>query len=269
LEEDDVGAGPGIARIHQANYGSPRPGDFDRRVFRRIARSFGVDPQARTVYFVEGATEEGFIEHWADMLGVDLHTESVQIVNLEGKDAVRNALFNTILQRLQDDEIFPIIALDEDRHNRANATYDHVGKLRELRKSGLLPLSQYIWRPNFVARNFTEGELVRIAKEEAARRNIDLLITAKEVKSELRSRNATAKQEKDIWTIEDALFKVANKRANTLLLEKGKKWGTLLADWAMQISPPKTVQDERGNRPILTLCNMLLRAKSADYTKSR
>ena len=38
----------------------------DRSVFRNVVRQFGLDPQPRFRWVIEGQTEEGFIRRWAE-----------------------------------------------------------------------------------------------------------------------------------------------------------------------------------------------------------
>jgi hypothetical protein len=265
LEEDDVGHSPDISRVNENLYGSARPGDFDRRAFRRIARRFGVDPQARTVYFVEGETEVAFVRRWAELLGLDLDAASVQVINLSSKNNLRSPLMTELVRRLHEDEIFAVIAVDEDKHSRGRSGVDHVTRLRELWAAKALAIRPCVWRPNFVARNFTPGELVSIAKAEADRHGLCLHLTAKEVAAALRSYNAAATNPQAIRTIEDALFALANQRSQRRLLGKGTEWGKLLADWAVRVAPPKAVQDRDGQRPILALCGLLMRGRYSDY----
>ncbi len=113
-DEADVGQARADV-VNRENYGSDRPGDYQRSVFRRIAREFSVDPGYRLICYVEGETEDAFIRRWFDLVGANPDYEGVRIENLRGKDNVAVPIFEDQLVRLQSEEVLVVVCVDRDQ----------------------------------------------------------------------------------------------------------------------------------------------------------
>ena len=178
-EEDDAMHGPQSQTVKERLFGNSRTADFDRTVFRRIVRSFDVDPQARTTWFVEGETEESFIETAAGGLHLDLARAGVELMNLNGLGGLESDRLRALLERFQREEVFPYVTIDFDKNP------DYPRLLNHYASQGLLPAGYRVWEPDFEVANFTFDELAAAAVRMAADGSVPVTMTGNEIREEM------------------------------------------------------------------------------------
>lgn len=248
LEEDDVRHGPHGQVVKQGLYGSKRTTDFNRRIFRRIAREFGVDPQARTTWFVEGDTEEAFIQRMAQHFHVDLLTAGLDIENLNGIGGLKSDRLQGFLARLQREEVFAFVSVDRDDRR------EPLRWLRQYAARDLLPAGFRVWEPDFEGANFSLDELAQVASGVAVQASIPLSLRAEDIRREMDERKLPAgKAIERLWSA--AHFPGG----------KGPMWGQALANWAVQQPSPPSIADGAGDRPVVALLLHFLRNQHSDY----
>ena len=263
-DEPDVDFPEYNAHINFERYGRGRTSDFERNMYRRIARRFDVDPGYRIYCFLEGDTEVGYVKHWCKHFGVDLDRAGVRLVNLRGKDNM--AVFEDQLRRLQEEEIFALVCVDLDSPGRSEEQAKHIQKLREFEAAGVLPIDFEVWRPNFVQHNFTIEEVVAIVAADATN---GATITLPPDGMEHRMRHDQYDQPRKLpKTAEDAVNGLGYEVSGRQWVSKGERWGALLADWAIDHSTPAELADQRGERRIDAIVAMLLRGRHSDYALS-
>lgn len=248
LEEDDVIYGPQGPDVKRRFYGSPRTADFNRTVFRRIVRDFDLDPQARTIWFIEGDTEEAYIKRMAERLHIDLDRAGVDVMNLNGLGGLSSDRLMELLERFRREEIFPFVSIDSD------ARQEHLRCLRNYASKGLLPIGFKVWNPDFEASNFSYDELAKVANQIAANAGFTADITPAEIEQEMT---------KGSQPVGKTIEKLWNKRL--FFGNKGAAWGKALADWASNNPCPASYADSEGNRPINALLFRLLRGQLSSY----
>lgn len=247
-EEDVVRQGARGAAVKQRLYGSPRTGDFDRAVFRRIARDFEVDPQARITWFLEGPTEESFVERLASHLHVDLVQAGVEIMNLNGLGGLASDRLLALLERFRREEVFSIVSIDAERGGK------HLHLLSKYADRELLSSGFKVWRPDFEEANFSLPELAKAATKLAADDGVSLSLTAEDIQREMETYRLPA------GTAIERLW-----RQGQFYSGKGKLWGQVLADWTMEHGCPAQLADCPGMRPITTLLMYVLKAQWSHY----
>lgn len=248
LEEDDVRHGPRGPAVKQRLYGAARTADFDRRVFRRVAREFGMDPQARTTWFVEGNTEDAFIRRMAERLHLDLNSEGIELMNLGGVGGLGSDRLLGLLERLQREEVFAFVSVDRD--NGGN----HLRQLKSYAARNLLAAGFRMWEPDFEVANFTLDELAQVASGIATVEGVPLTVSAEDISRVMEERKLPAGEAiKRLWS--SAWF----------FGGKGAVWGRALADWAADLPCPPDRADDVGERPIISLLLRLLRGQESHY----
>lgn len=248
LEEDDVRYGPQSPAAKARLYGAPRTADFDRTVFRRIAREFDVDPQARTTWFLEGATERGFVERLAAREHIDLVLNGIEIMDLEGVGGLASNRFRALLERFRREEVFAYVSIDREHGGK------HLGLLRKYAADGLLPAGFTIWEPDFESANYTLAELAGVANTVAAENGVAVTITAQDIQLAMRrDRRPAGEAIKQLW------------RAGKFYGGKGEAWGAALADWAIDHPCPVELADKHGDRPNAALISLLLTGQRSHY----
>ena len=231
-------------------YGGERLLDFDRKVFRRIVRRFGLDPQARLTWLVEGDTEVGLAERLAERYGTTLEEVGMDVMNIRGLGGLNDNRTASLLERLKNEEVFVYVSVDRD----AQAGQEHLRQLKQYARSDLL-VGFELWEPDLEDANFTRSELAQIATDTALAEGIDLKVSEQDLEQEVH-RN---KQRVPVGTA----------IARLLARQGCRNWktgagGRLLADWIMDVPcPPEKAVD--GERPILKLYLYLLRAQTSDY----
>lgn len=247
-EEDDVIYGPQSSQFKARFYGADRTADFDRMVFRRIVRSFDLDPQPRMVWFVEGPTEEAFIKRLACLWHTDLNRGGVEILNLRGVGGLASDRLSELLELFRRHEVFPFISIDEDGGG------EHLRLLRNYAARGLLPAGFKVWQPAFEEANFSIPELAAVAKKVATEGGVACAVSAQDIESEMATSEIPAgKAIERLW-----------QRAK-FYGRKGANWGRSLAKCTMVSLPDRerSISDEL--RPIEGLVLYLLRAQHSSY----
>jgi len=248
LEEDDVGYGPQGPAVKQRLYGSPRTADFNRTTFRRIVRSFDLDPTARTTWFVEGETEEAYINAMAKNMHIDLEKAGLDIMNVHGLGGLAGRNLRSLLERFQSEEIFSFVSVDRDRCAK------HLHDLQNYAQKGLLPIGYEIWEPDFEMINFTLEELAEIANNMARHDGIISAISAVELK-------------RDMDKTQEPIGKVIKRLLgrHKYYGMKGLKWGTALSDWVISHACPVDIADDKGNRRIDSKLLWMLQGQQSEY----
>lgn len=250
-EEDDVRHGPRSPAVKEQRYGARRTTDAERAVRRRIARHFGVDPQARLTWFVEGDTEVAFLRRMADHLGTELVEGGIELVNLYGLGGLAGRQVRQLLERLRREEVFAFVAVDEDRRG------DHLRQLRKMAEEGLVPAGFRVWRPDFETANFTLEELADFAISLASQHGVTVQLGADDIRREMADRRKGAG---------DAAVALLGKVK--VYVGKGQEWGTALADWVSGQEAPLQLAGQGENRPITALLVHLLQGEYWDYRHS-
>lgn len=251
LEEDDARHGPGGPAAKERLYGAPRTADFDRAVFRRIARRFELDPQARTTWFVEGYTEVGFIERLSKHLHLDLPQSGVEIMNIKGLGALAKDHLRGLLERYRREETFVFISADQDDGG------DHLRILRIYGREGLASAGFRVWRRDFEEENFSIDELASAASFYANRGGINAQITADEIRCVMNSGNGRR------IPVGDALERLW-KRA-FFYGGKGLGWGEALADWVFESGELSSVRSREKQRPVVETIKRVIQGQWSDY----
>ena len=83
-DEDHVSFGSQVPNYKERFFGSRTTTDGNRSVFRNVVRQYDLDPQPRVRWFVEGESEIGFIERWAEFCHVNLDRAGIELINLKG-----------------------------------------------------------------------------------------------------------------------------------------------------------------------------------------
>lgn len=248
-------------------YGSSRLADYDRGVFRRIARRFRVDPGYKAYLFVEGPTEVGFVKRWFELVGIDTDRAGARIVNIGGIGNV--SVFEGQLEQLRIDEVFPVVCLDQDA-NGAQERTSHIQKLEEFRNKGLLPVDFEIWTPNFVEHHYSLGEFVEIVRGVNEQYGMTLRVTAEELEYVMMF-DSSGHQRRKRQSAEDAMNSLVRQQYGVQhnVVRKGESWGASLADWMIKNPPPPEFGNDEGLRPIETILQMATRAETASYSLTR
>jgi hypothetical protein len=251
LEEDDARHGPGGPAAKERLYGAPRTADFDRAVFRRIARRFDLDPQARTTWFVEGYTEVGFIERLSQHLHLDLPQSGVEVMNTRGLGSLAKDHLRGLLERYRREETFVFISADQDDGG------NHLRQLRIYGAEGLASAGFRVWRRDFEEENFTLEDLALAANFYAKRDGIDTEITAEDIRAVVESGG-----ERRV-PVGDALERLW--RRAYFYGGKGIRWGEALADWLFESGALTSEGGYQSERPIVETMRRVLRGQWSDY----
>jgi hypothetical protein len=248
LEEDDAIHGSSSALVKSRLYGSSRTADFDRTVFRRIAREFDVDPQARTTWFLEGATEKGFVQRLAERKHIDLVLSGVEVMDLKGLGGLSSDRFRSLLERFQREEVFAYVSIDQDQGG------EHLRLLRKYAADKLLPAGYTIWVPDFESANYTLDELAAIASARATDNGVPMTMTGSDILQGIeQSGKPAGKVIESLW------------RAERYYDGKGEEWGCILADWASDHACPSELVGVDGERPNVGLLSLLLTGQRSHY----
>ena len=262
-DEADVIRSPARnARVNLDRYGRARTSDYERGMFRRIARQYQVDPGYRTYCFLEGPTEVGYVRRWADTAGVNLDQAGVRLISFAGKDNV--GLFEDELRRLKEDEIFAVVCVDLDNPERSAKQEKHLGQLRKFEATGLLPVAFKVWTPNFVQHNFTTTEVLTLIVAKAAKREYTLTLSPNDIEHYM-SHDKHGQPRNGAMPLEKAIDALVYQETGQRLVQKGIEWGELLADWAADHPAPPERAGTEGDRPIDAVCELLLRGQDSDY----
>ncbi|MBX3071501.1 MAG: hypothetical protein KF883_13435 [Thermomicrobiales bacterium] len=241
-EEDDYRGGPGSIRFKKRQYGTSRPGDANREQLWRILRDYGLDPQTKALWLLEGDTEVAFFRRLAELEGLDLDRAGLELLSLGGKDRnSKDKFFRRILQHSRTNGAFTFMALDEE----SKSNVSHLDDMKKLAEQGLLTAGYMVWRPDFESANFTEEELVDAACQLASSVDPSIEITVDELE-----RRMTEKKEPVGTAISGIL---SYKRVYS---GKGPEWGESLADIA---------HSDPGNRPAIEAFRKLARSQYADF----
>jgi hypothetical protein len=229
-------------------YGGARLLDFDRKVFRRIVRRFGLDPQAKLAWFVEGDTEVGLAKRLAERQGSTLEHMGIDVMNFHGLGGLRSDRTRLLLDRLKNEEVFAYVVVDRD----AQGGNDHIRQLRQYARDDLL-VGFRAWQPDLEDANFTRAELAQIATRVAKDDGLDLTVTEQDLTNEMTRRHAA------IGTATDRFLK-----RHGCSKWKSEVGGRHLADWALDVDCPAE-KAEQGERPIINLWRYLQRAQTSNY----
>lgn len=248
-EEDDVRWGPQGPDVKRRFYGDERVTDGRRDVLRRITRQYGLDPQPKITWFVEGDTEVGFLHELGQRMGIDLENRGISVVNLHGQGALGGGRRRTLggvwfrdrLKELQREECFPMIVVD--------AHPDADRALQQLDRLGLLPVGYVMWKTDFEEENFSTGELVNVANRWAKKHGASSLRVS-DVKRQAKP------------TIVEAINSAFGPG---FAIQKNREWGRRLAGWAATHRCPVAVRDGEGERPIVSMLLTALRSVDANY----
>ena len=149
-DEDLVRLGPQVSSYKERIFGRRTTTDGDRSVFRNVVRQYDLDPQPRVRWFVEGETEVGFIERWAELRHVSLERAGIELIDLKGIGKLEDPLVRAFLTLSQQEEIFVAMTVDGD--DQAAERRRVLGNMSD---SDLLPGGYRISEPDFEGHNFS------------------------------------------------------------------------------------------------------------------
>jgi hypothetical protein len=183
-------------------------------VLRNAVLQFGLDPQPRFRWVIEGPTEQAFIRRWAGLRGTNLLDRGVELITLRGVGKLDGERLRTSLEFSRDEEVFVSATVDGD------GVDERVRQLRRLASDGLLPAGWTLFAPDFEEANFTLDQLARAATALAqqSRETGEVVISGVEIA-------AARHEDSTVW---DAIGRVA--RARLAYLTKGERWGQVLAN---------------------------------------
>jgi hypothetical protein len=240
-EEDNITAGPQVPAMKERFYGKSTTTTADRSVFRNVVRQFGLDPQPRFRWIIEGATEDGFIRRWAELHGASLIDRGVELITLRSVGEIDGVRLRTILDISRTEEVFVSATVDSD------GVRERIRRLQHLASDGLLPAGWSLFDPDFEEANFTIDQLAQAATAFAREspETAQVTITPEEI--------AGARQEgKPVW---DAIERVA--RGKLSYLNKGERWGQHLAEVLRHDAPDEV--------PVVASFAAALRADGSNY----
>lgn len=267
-EEDEVVVGQFLdqSEVKRKLYGSPRMADFDRFAFRQLMRRYGLDPQARTTWIIEGDTEEGFIRRLAELWRIDLENAGIDLENLGGKDQIDDKHDHLIrlLNRLGREEVFVAVALDWDGGGR------HIESLRRHARKHRLSGGGSVFKPDFEEANFSDDELAAIATSILTEQGFQETITAQMLRQEM-----AGEPDSKPYAIGTAVERLVERAGAEFAKDTG--WGTRLAEWAFAHRYPDdkhAVQYDDGLtkdklRPIIAIFRYLLTGQQSHYGVTR
>ncbi len=245
-DEDLVRLGPQVSSYKERFFGRRTTTDGNRSVFRNVVRQYDLDPQPRVRWFVEGETEIGFIERWAELRRVSLERAGIELLNLKGVGKLEDPLVRAFLILSQQEEIFVAITVDGD-----DKVAERRRVLENMSDSGLLPAGYVISEPNFEEHNFSCEVMLSAA---------GALSTDIEPVQLSDLETSPIGKGTEFETVRKAYWKL-----RTVELSKGIRWGRALAD-ALDGTP---TADEA---PIDDQFTRLLRVSRSNYrfsTKER
>lgn len=143
--EDDLSDGGGWK---EAWYGMTPLTYHDRHVMRRVVREYGLDPDWRLYWIIEGETEEAFVQTFLHGIGVDAEARGMRLINARG---ISNVEMRAILADANRREVFVLATLDNDR-----GADDILARLRGQAFS-------HRWPEDFESGNFADDELAAAA----------------------------------------------------------------------------------------------------------
>jgi len=241
-EEDDYLSVTDSKRVKINWFGTDRTADADRQALWRIVRYFGLDPQIRATWFLEGDTEVAFFEHLAELQHIDLDRRGLKLFNLGGNSGFdKNQVLRYMLKQHETGGAFASIALDEDPQGGTR----HIEDLKRLDKLGQLTAGYRVWEPDFETANFTPDELASSATMLARLEESDVEIKGADINNQIAQTGQPAGK-----AIE------ALRRRHHLYTGKGASWGRCLADVAFLSG---------GERPAFEEFAKLVRASWADF----
>lgn len=207
-DEDLVRLGPQVPAYKERFFGSRTTTDGDRSVFRNVVRQYGLDPQPRLRWFVEGETEQGFIERWAGLQLADLDRRGIEVINLVGVGNLESDLVRAFLEVSRREEVFVAITVDEDDSEKRR----HA--LERWRAEGLVAHFE-LAQPDFEGHNFSGDLLVDAVNRQLTADGLPPLTPAE----------VSSLDEVNIGALGRLLWET--RRTG---LAKGKAWGSYLAE---------------------------------------
>jgi hypothetical protein len=246
-EEDEVWHGPHARVVKENLYGTPKVTLADRKTRRRIAREFGVVGDERLVWYVEGETEEAFIDRYGDLQQMAADAAGITVVNLRGEGGLKSPGFHERLKVDGREERFTYVMVDGSAETKA--------ALRRVSEEYLITAGYRIWDGDFESANFTDSELAEVVRRVAAEDGVDVSIDGDCI-SQARLNQASSEQ-----AINQCL------RGQHYRLPKGKRWGERLAEWAKENPCPEEKAVD-GERPVVAVFLMCIRNSFADYLGS-
>lgn len=241
-EEDDYRWPADSKRVKEDWFGTDRTADAGRKALWRIVRYFGLDPQIRATWFLEGETEVAFFERIAELEGIDLDREGLVLYNLGGNQGhEKNRVLRHMLKQHEAGGAFAFIALDQDPQGGTK----HIDGVKRLERMGVLTAGYRIWEPDFEEANFSVAELAKAATLLAHLEGSEVEITEADVSNQMWSASQPAGKAVE-----------ALRRRNLLFTGKGSVWGRCLADVAVETDV---------ERPALEDFAMLIRSSWADF----
>ncbi len=192
-------------------FGSQTTTDGNRSVFRNVVRQYDLDPQPRVRWLVEGATEMGFIERWAERRHVSLERAGIELLDLKGVGKLEDPLVRDLLILSQEEEVFVAMTVDAD-----DQYVERHRVLENMSNSGLLPGGYAISKPNFEDQNFSLETMLMATN--ALNADIEPLHLS-DLDASLHGENVGfAALRKAYWVL------------RSVQLTKGEDWGRALAD---------------------------------------
>lgn len=219
LEEDRLDQGYAHIRIRQ--YGTERPLDFPHYHRQDVTEQFGLSTAIKVRWYVEGATEVGFLR-W--VLGGDSYLErnpgevsvrnhQVEILDMKGEWGSKKAVkFLSDLRADIEAERFSYLMIDDDND-------DNTRMVKRAIQQGCVIGMPFQSKPDFEL-NFTSDELVDAAilfDSES-----EMPINSKNILNILRSRNYSSGKE-----FQKAYINCHGGKRKSL---KSERWGRCLAE---------------------------------------
>lgn len=244
-EEDDALHKEQGAVVKERLYGSRVTTDFNRGVFRKVVRQYQLDPQPRLRWFMEGDSEIGFMERFAELSGVDLEQSGIETINLNGLGGLAGDKTRILLQVSQIEEVFTYVSIDHDGLDK------YSSMLRTFSDQKLLPAGFHVYKPDFESENFTMEELAIAATRHASFDTAtDVKFTEEEISQEQASTGLPVGK----------LIERLGRKKRTQVA-KGQTWGKILAE----IAAADKHQGLESHRSVVREFAKSLRANNSSY----
>lgn len=196
---------------------------------RSLIRRHGLDPAFRVIWLVEGDTEQGFIERYAERIGVSLdHFVSIRNFGGDGNFTRRNQGIDAGLGAARIEQCFVTLTFDESNDART--------RMEGLTETGLLTFPSVLSDPDFELEHFQIEQLVDVAMRWASDLsksvNVCRECVIRETVSLISSSNAGG--------FKTAFNKVMRRNGEWYRLSKNGEWGRRLADHVIAPRLPET-----------------------------
>ena len=223
-----------------ANFYGSQPEFGNPTFLRNLIRRHGLDPAFRVVWLVEGDTEQGFIERYAERIGATLH-HFVSIRNFggDGNFIRRNQGIDADLAAARIEQCFVTLTFDESNGARR--------RLEGLTETELLTFPSVLSDPDFELEHFRIEQLVDVAMRWASELSKPVRVCRECVICEIASLISSSGSAGGFKT---AFNKVMRLNREEYRLSKNVEWGIRLADHVIEPRLPETEGGEFSMRDL-------------------